>query len=104
MTVSQHYFQTSNISRSLVGNKLVDDLDVVGSALQLYLHSGFNTWLRWIGQLQLEDENESIQFKALVRFVIRNVTVDLVMAWHLIGNKPLPAATFTKNLDMIQCH
>ena len=38
--VSVNYRQTSNISHILVGNKIVDQSDVVG----------LNTWLQWIGQ------------------------------------------------------
>ena len=44
------YSQTSNISSTLVGNSIVDHLDVVGAApmalLQLHLHSQLNTWLQ----------------------------------------------------------
>ena len=37
--------QTSNISRTLVGNKLADHSDIV-ALLQLYLHSLLDTWIR----------------------------------------------------------
>ena len=39
--------QTSNISRTLVRNEIVDHSDVVG----LHLLSRFNTWFQWIAQL-----------------------------------------------------
>ena len=55
------YRQTSDISHTLVNNKIVDHADVVGAApTQLHLHSRLNTWLQWIGQRQLEDEMRSI--------------------------------------------
>ena len=46
------YFPTSNISCTLVGNKIVDHSDVVGAStlIQLHLHSRLNTWLHCIGQ------------------------------------------------------
>ena len=51
------YPQTSNIRCTLVGNKIVDDLDVFGtSPVQRHLHSRLNTWLQWIGQRKLQDE------------------------------------------------
>ena len=49
------YRQVANISRTLVGNKVVDHSDVVSAMLQLHLHSRPNTWLYWIGQIQLQD-------------------------------------------------
>ena len=56
---STTYCQTSNLSRTLVANEIVDQSDVLGAAsalLQLHLHSRFITWLQWIGQRQLQDE------------------------------------------------
>ena len=59
------YRQTSNISRILMGNKIVDRSDVVGASpsalLQQHLHSRLNTWNQWIGQRQLQDETMYIQ-------------------------------------------
>ena len=59
------YHKTSNISHTLVGNKLVDHLDVVGAdrlsaLLQLHLHSRLNIWIQWIGQRQPEDQTRNI--------------------------------------------
>ena len=52
------YHLTSSISRTLVGNKIVDHPDVVGAALlQLHLHSRLNTWYQWISQRQDETGN-----------------------------------------------
>ena len=51
--------QTSDISRTLVGNKIVDHSDVVGAApalLQLLLHSRLKPWLQWTGRKELHDE------------------------------------------------
>ena len=56
--------QTSNISHTLIGNKLVDHSNVVGALpalLQLHLHSRLKTWLQWIGQSQLQDETINIK-------------------------------------------
>ena len=54
------YHQTSNISCTSVGNKIVDHSDVVGAspvnAAPTYLHFRLNTRLQWIGQKQLQDE------------------------------------------------
>ena len=50
------YRKTSNISRTFVGNKIVDHSDVVGASLaallQLHLHSRLNIWLQGIRQRQ----------------------------------------------------
>ena len=56
------YRQVSNISRTLIGNNIVDNSDVVGAApmLQLHLHYRLNTWLQWIGHKQLQDETRII--------------------------------------------
>ena len=52
--------KTSYISRTLVGNKIVDNSDVVehrlSALLQLHLHSQLNTWLQWIGKRPLQEE------------------------------------------------
>ena len=57
------YRKTSNISRTLVGNKIVDHSDVVGAlpvgtapSLQLHLHSRLNIWLQGIRQRQPQDK------------------------------------------------
>ena len=43
------YRQTSHISRTLVGDKIMDHSDAVGALLQLHLHSRLNTWFQRIG-------------------------------------------------------
>ena len=52
------YPKTSDIRRASEGNKIVDHSDVVGAApvgaVQLHLHSRLNTWIQWIGQIQLQ--------------------------------------------------
>ena len=55
------YSPTTDITRNLIGSKIVDHSGVdgaspVGAALQLDLHSRLNAWLYWIGQKQLQDE------------------------------------------------
>ena len=54
------YFQTSNISATLVGNEIVDHSDVVGAAAQLRRHSRLNTWLQWIALRKLQEETRNI--------------------------------------------
>ena len=60
------YCQTSNISRTLVGNKIVDHSDVVGASpvgaapTTEQLHSRLNTWLQWFEQRQLQDKTRNI--------------------------------------------
>ena len=60
------YHQISNISHNLVGNKIIDQSDVVWAlpvdavSSQLHLHSRLNTWLQWIGQRQLQDQIRNI--------------------------------------------
>ena len=46
--------QTSNISGTLVGNEIVDHLDV------LHLQSQLNTCLQWSGQRLRQDETRNI--------------------------------------------
>ena len=58
------YRQVSNIRGTILGNKIVDHPDVVGSAPvgAAPTTSSFsnNTWLQWIGQRQLQDETRHI--------------------------------------------
>ena len=58
------YRQVSNISRTLVGNKIVDHSDVVGASpaalLQLHLHSPLNIWFQYIAQRQLQVKTRNI--------------------------------------------
>ena len=55
-----YYHETSNISRTLVGNKIADHSDVFGAApvgtIPTTSSFLFHTWLQWIGQRQLQDE------------------------------------------------
>ena len=57
----REYHQTSDISHTLVGNKLVDHSDIVraspvGAAPTTSLQSRLNTWLQYIERRQLQDE------------------------------------------------
>ena len=58
------YPQTSNISHTLVGNKIIHHLDVIGGspvgATSTNRHSRINTWLQWTEQGQLEDNARNI--------------------------------------------
>ena len=65
----QHYItyhKTSNISRTSVGDEIVDNSDVVeaspvGAAPTIsYLHFQFNTWLKWIEGRQLQGDTRNI--------------------------------------------
>ena len=69
------YREVSNISRTLVGNKIVDHLYVVSALLQLHLHSQINTWLQWSGQKQRQDETRNIMFLGLDASYIRELAV-----------------------------
>ena len=56
---------TTNISRTLVGNKIVDHLYVVrpspvGFDYSLIRHLA-PSWLQWIGQIQLYDDTPNIE-------------------------------------------
>ena len=59
-TVMYIYRYTSNISRTLIDNRIVDHSDVVSALPQLHLHSRLDTCLQWIGQKQLQDEMRNI--------------------------------------------
>ena len=55
------YCQISNITCTLVGNKIVDNPDIFGaSPVQLHLQYQINTWLQYIVQRQLQDEMRNI--------------------------------------------
>ena len=60
------YIQTSNISRTLGGNKIVAHPDVVGVSLsappQLHLHSQLNTWLQWLDKDNCQTRRETLSF------------------------------------------
>ena len=71
-----HYRETSNISRTLVGNNIVDHLNVVWQALlELHLDTRFNTWLQLIVQKQLQDETRGIYVWGFGAANIRDLTV-----------------------------
>ena len=77
------YSRTSNIGRTLVGNKILDHSDVAGHSdavcpstpLQPLLHSRRNARLQWIEQRQLQTRQETFKFQDLLRLtyvVFRN--------------------------------
>ena len=56
-----YYIKTSNISRTFLGNKIVDHSDVVGVApVGAAPTTSVYTWLQWTGQRQLQDETKNI--------------------------------------------
>ena len=62
-----YYRKASNTRHTLVSNKIIDYLEVVGASpvgaaptTSSVLHSRLNTWLQWIGQRQLQDETRNI--------------------------------------------
>ena len=85
------YCQTSNISRTVIGNKLVDHSDVVGAspvgANSTIRHSRLNTWIQWIGKGKLQDETRG--FSDYLRCYLRITeyihvycgTTDIICAW-----------------------
>ena len=77
---SKVYCQASNISCTLLGNKIVDHSDIAGASpgsvlLQLHLHSQLNTWFQWIGQRQLQDRTGNIEVFGFGVTYIRGLTV-----------------------------
>ena len=54
------YHQTFNISRTLIGNKIVDHSDVVGAPFVAQLNSPLKTWLQWIWQRPPRHETRNI--------------------------------------------
>ena len=61
LNFNSYYRIASNMSRTLVGNKIIDHSDVFEAApVQLHLHSRLITWFQWIGQGQGKDETRNI--------------------------------------------
>ena len=60
--IVQCYRQTSYISFTLVGNKIVDYSDVAGASPvgAAPTTTSLNIWLQWNGQRQLQDEPRNI--------------------------------------------
>ena len=83
------YPPTSNVKSTLVGNNIFDHSDVVGAypavLLQLHLHSQLNTWLQWIGQMQMQDKTRNIYLLGFGAPHIRGFTVMMfsVICWSL---------------------
>ena len=69
------YRQISNISPTLVENKIIDHSDVVAASLQLHHHYGLNTCVQWIGQRQLQIETRNISVLGFGVPYIRDLTV-----------------------------
>ena len=73
------YRQTSNISITLVGDKIVDLSDVVEesrvSSAPAISSSQINTRNQWIGQRKVQDETRNIQVLGFGAAYIRGLTV-----------------------------
>ena len=82
----QRCHQTSNISHTSVGYKIVDHSDVDGSycrqLLQLHLHSRLYTWLQYIAQWQLQDEMRNISVLGFDVPYIRDFTIHQLYFWQ----------------------
>ena len=76
------YLQTSNISRTLAGNIIVDysDVDRLSALLELLLHSQLNPWFQLSGQRQLQDETRIILVLGFGASNIRDFTVTIMHA------------------------
>ena len=68
------YRQTSNIGRTLMGNKLVDHSNVVGASpvglLQLHLHSQLNTCFNELGKDNYKTRRETFKFWDLMSLIL----------------------------------
>ena len=88
-----HYYrQTSNIKRTLVGNNIIDDSDLVGahhllSLLKLHLHSRLNIWLQWIGERHLGDETRNILVLGFDAPNIKDVAVEIATTHPTLTKK-----------------
>ena len=79
------YCQISNISRTLVGNKIVDHSYVVGASPvgwsnYVFLHSQLNTWLQSIGQT---DDTKNMGAAYIRSFMVHN------NKWYLLWKTDL---------------
>ena len=87
-----NYRQVSNISRTLVGNKLlITQMELehrLSALLQLHLHSQLNTFLQWIDQRQLQDETRNIYVWGLGVPYIRDLMV-YSRCWSSLVNRIL---------------
>ena len=66
------YRQISNISGTLVDDKIVGHLDVV---VQLHPHFWLNTGLQWIGQRHLQEETRNIEAMGFGASYIKGLAV-----------------------------
>ena len=66
------YCKTSNISRTLVGDKIIDPSDVVGASPvgAAPTTSSLSTWLQWIGKDNCKTRREPFKFWDLMRLVL----------------------------------
>ena len=75
-TVQKQYRQTSNISRTLVGSKIADHLDVLEHRLlallhnYIHLHSRLTPGFNGLGKDNHTTGRETFKFLDLVRFIL----------------------------------
>ena len=93
------YRKTSNISRTLVGNKIVDHSDIVGASpsalLQLHLYSRLNIWLKGIRQRQPQDSTRIFKVLGFGASYIRVLTVLIEQYGIMAGSESLTGASYT---------
>ena len=92
------YCQTSNISRTLVGNTIVGHADV--APVQLHLHSRLNTWHQWIGQRQLQVSGFGATYIRCLTVVLKSLTNEIVHRTNA-SERPLFVLIATKLFKLV---
>ena len=83
MITWRSFRKTSNISRILVGNKIVDNSDVVGASALLQLHMIFSLNLtpgfNGLGKDHCKRRQETFKFWYLVRLILEVFSVVIIV-------------------------
>ena len=85
----QNYHKTSNISRTVVSNKIVDNSDVAGaSPVGAAPTTSSFTWLQWIERRQLQEDTRDIWVCGFGATYTRGFTVllDIILWGHIEKN------------------
>ena len=95
----QEYRKTSNISRTLVGNKIVDNSDVVGVSPvgDAPTTSSLSTWLQWTGRRQLQDDTRNILVLGFGATYTTGFTVNVSHGFILYNHNKTHHNTFVRN-------